>query len=125
MATRQGEPDSSLETSRAGTELTYSSGANPGEGEGPSHTFNWQSFLKPDILKLALVLFIPAIVALLVTGRADTIFDFYGYLLNPRMGVWTGTEIVFVFNRFILLWIPFYLAACALVHLRTRNGRAG
>ena len=97
--------------------MTYSSGANPGEGEGPSHTFNWQSFLKPDILKLALVLFIPAIVALLVTGRADTIFDFYGYLLNPRMGVWTGTKINFVFNRFVLLWIPFYMGACALVHL--------
>jgi len=92
-------------------------GANPGEGGGPSRPFSWPSFLKPDILKLALVLIIPAIVALLVTGRADTILDFYGYLLNPRTGVWTGTEINFVFNRFILLWIPFYIAACALVHL--------
>ena len=99
-------------------------GANRDEGGGPPRTFSWPSFLKHDILKLALVLIIPAIVALLVTGRADTILDFYGYLLNPRMGVWTGTEINFVFNRFILLWIPFYLAACALVHLRTRNGRA-
>lgn len=80
-------------------------------------SFDWPSFLKPDILKLALVLIIPAIVAFLVTGRADTILDFYGYLLTPRMGVWTGTEIVFVFNRFILLWIPFYMTACTLVHL--------
>jgi len=92
-------------------------GANPGEGGEPPRPFNWPSFLKPDILKLALVLIIPAIVALLVTGRADTILDFYGYLLNPRTGVWTGTEINFVFNRFILLWIPFYIGACALVHL--------
>jgi hypothetical protein len=56
-------------------------------------------------------------VDLLVTGRTDTILDFYDYLLKPRMGVWTGTEITFVFNRFILLWVPFYLGACALVHL--------
>ena len=116
---------SSLETPRADTELTESMGVNRGEGGGPSRPFNWPNFLKPDILKLVLVLIIPAIVALLVTGGADTILDFYGYLLTPRMGVWTGTEIVFVFNRFLLLWIPFYLAACALVHLRTRNGRAG
>ena len=92
-------------------------GANRGEGGGPSRTFNWLSFLKPDIVKLVLVLVIPAIVALLATGRADTILDFYDYLLKPRIGVWTGTEINFVFNRFILLWIPFYLAACTLMHL--------
>ena len=92
-------------------------GANGGEVGGPSRTFNWVSFLKPDPLKLALVLIIPAIVGVLVTGRADTILDFYDYLLKPRMGVWTGTEITFVFNRFILLWIPFYLGACTLVHL--------
>jgi len=92
-------------------------GTNRGEGGGQSRPFNWRSFLKPDILKLALVLIIPAIVGLLVTGRADTILDFYDYLLKPSMGVWTGTEITFVFNRFILLWIPFYLGACTLVHL--------
>lgn len=92
-------------------------GTNRGEGGGPSRTFNWVSFLKPDLLKLALVLVIPAIAALLVTGRVDTILDFYDYLLKPMMGVWTGTETVFVFNRYILLWIPFYLAACALLHL--------
>ena len=44
-------------------------------------------------------------------------FGAYDYLLKPRMGVWTGTEINFVFNRFILLWIPFYLAACTFMHL--------
>ena len=62
-------------------------GANGGEGGGPSRPFNWLSFLKPDVLKLVLVLVIPASVALLVTGRADTVLDFFGYLLEPRMGV--------------------------------------
>ena len=92
-------------------------GTNRGEGGGQSRLFNWVSFLKPDLLKLALVIIIPAIVGVLVTGRADTILDFYDYLLKPMMGVWTGTEIVFLFNRYVLLWIPFYLGACALVHL--------
>ena len=87
MVTQQGEHGSSLETSRAGTELTESMGTNRGEGGGQSRPFNWVSFLKPDLLKLALVLIIPAIVALLVTGRADTILDFYDYLLKPMMGV--------------------------------------
>jgi hypothetical protein len=79
--------------------------------------------LKPNVLKLALVHVIPAMGAILVTGNADTLLDFYGYLLKPWMGVWTGTEIVNVFNRYLLLWIPFYLAACALVYLmRVKRG---
>ena len=98
-------------------------GADRGAGGEPSLTFNWLRFLKPNVLKLALVLVIPAIVAILVTGRADTLLDFYGYLLMPWRGVWTGTEIVNVFNRYLLLWIPFYLAACALVYMmRVKRG---
>jgi len=103
--------------------LTESMGADRGAGGEPSRTFNWLRFLKPGVLKLALVLVIPAMVALLVTGRADTLLGFYGYLLKPWMGVWTGAEIVNVFNRYLLLWIPFYLAACALVYMmRVKRG---
>ena len=87
------------------------------EDHFPYRSFDWLGFLKPNILKLVIVLIIPAIVALLVTRRLESVLDFYDYLLKPRMGVWTGTEITFVFNRFILLWIPFYLGACTLVHL--------
>ena len=98
-------------------------GADRGAGGESSRTFSWLRFLKPGVLKLALVLVIPAMVALLVTGNADTILDFYGYLLKPWMGVWTGTEIVTVFNRYLLLWIPFYLTACSLVYLmRVKRG---
>ncbi len=75
------------------------------------------SFIKPNLPKLVVVLIIPTLVALTVTGRPESVLDFYDYLLKPRMGVWTGTEITFVFNRFILLWIPFYLAACTLVNM--------
>ena len=68
-------------------------GVNRGEGGGPSRPFNWPNFLKPDILKLVLVLVIPAIVALLVTGGADTILDFYDYLLKPRIGAVSYTHL--------------------------------
>ena len=94
----------------------------------PSRSFDWLSFLNPNILKLVIVLIIPTIVALLVTGRLESILDFYDYLLKPMMGVWTWTEIDFVFNRFTLLWIPFYLAACVIVHLAKgalSKGRSG
>ena len=80
-------------------------------------SFDWLSFLKPNLPKLVTALIIPTIVALIVTGRPESVLDFYDYLLKPTMGVWTGTEINFVFNRFLLLWIPFYLAACTLMHL--------
>jgi hypothetical protein len=80
-------------------------------------SFDWLSFLKPNLPKLVTALIIPTIVALIVTGRPESALDLYDYLLKPMMGVWTGTEIDFVFNRFTLLWIPFYLAACVIVHL--------
>jgi len=81
---------------------------------------DWRGFLKPDIPKLVLLIVIPVIVALIVTGRPESVLDFYDYLLKPMMGIWTGTETVFVFNRYTLLWIPFYLAACVIVHLARR-----
>lgn len=59
----------------------------------------------------------PAIVALLVTGRTESVPDFYDYLLKPMMGVWTGAEVAFVFNRFVLLWVPFYLTGCTIARL--------
>ena len=43
----------------------------------PSRSFDWLSFLNPNILKLVIVLIIPTIVALLVTGRLESILDFY------------------------------------------------
>ena len=90
---------------------------------GRARSFDWIGFLKPSLPKLALVLIIPAVVALLMTGKPESILDFYDYLLKPRMGIWTGTEIEFVFNRFTLLWILFYLAACALFQLGARIRR--
>lgn len=80
-------------------------------------SFDWSSFLKPNLPKLVTALIIPTIVALIVTGRPESVLDFYDYLLKPRIGVWTGTEINFVFNRYLLLWIPIYLAACTFMHL--------
>ncbi len=82
-----------------------------------SRSFDWRGFLKPNVLKLGFLLVIPILVTLIITGRSESVLDFYGYLLTPRMGYWTGTEMVFVFNRFILLWIPFYLAACTFAYL--------
>jgi len=80
-------------------------------------SFDWWGFLKPDVPKIALITIIPAIVALVTTRSPESVLDFYWYLLTPRMGRWTGTEMIYVFNRFVLLWVPFYLGACGLVHV--------
>jgi predicted Na+-dependent transporter len=77
----------------------------------------WTELLKPNIAKIVITLIVPAIVGLLVTHRIENTVDFYGYLLTPRLALWTGESIVYVFNRYVLLWIPFYLAACALVYI--------
>jgi len=77
----------------------------------------WTDLLKPNIPKIVITLIVPAIVGLLVTHRIEKTVDFYGYLLTLRLALWTGEGIVYVFNRYVLLWIPFYLAACALVYI--------
>jgi hypothetical protein len=82
--------------------------------------FDWKDFLKPSISKIGITLLLPAITAALVTRRMESIFDFYGYLITPRMSMWNGSEIVYVFNRYTLLWIPFYLAACIFTYVYMR-----
>jgi hypothetical protein len=85
----------------------------------------WTELLKPNIPKIVVTLIVPAIVGLLVTQRIENTVDFYGYLLTPRLALWTGEGIVYVFNRWLFLWIPFYLFACAfsLVVTRARTPR--
>jgi len=71
-------------------------------------------FLRPTLSKIGLTLMMPAVVRLLVTRSLENTIDIYFYLLTPRMGLWTGEGIVYVFNMWTLLWIPFYLAACVI-----------
>ena len=84
-----------------------------GDGDPPVG-FDWRGFFKPSALKLAIALLIPAVVAAVVTRRGESVVDFYGYLLTPRLALWTDSGIVYVLNRWLLLWIPFYLAACVM-----------
>lgn len=81
----------------------------------------WTELLKPNIAKIVITLIVPAIVGLLVTHRIENTVDFYGYLLTPRLALWTGSGIVYVFNRYVLLWIPFYLFACAVSIIISRS----
>jgi hypothetical protein len=83
--------------------------------------FDWRRFLRPSLLKLVVTLIIPSVVAVVVTRRSDTVLDFYGYLLTPRLALWTGEGIVYVFNRYVLLWIPFYLFACTVSIVISRS----
>jgi hypothetical protein len=100
---------------------TVFSRALPGDGAeksgvaGGSGSFDWVKFLRPDAVKVVLTLLLPAAIALLVTRRPESVLDFYGYLLTPMMPYYDGTKITRVFNTYVLLWIPFYLAACAAV----------
>jgi len=73
---------------------------------------DWKGFLQPSVLKIGITLILPAVVAAFITRRLESVIDFYGYLLSPRMAIWNGNEIVYTFNSYTLLWIPFYLAAC-------------
>jgi hypothetical protein len=96
---------------------------NDRHGDGdPPVGFDGRGFLKPNVLKFVIALLLPAVVAAVVTRRAESVVDFYGYLLTPRLALWTGEGIVYIFNRFVLLWIPFYLAACALVFIAGGGG---
>jgi hypothetical protein len=78
------------------------------EREDSPREFYWKSFLRPSALKLVITILLPAVLAAVVTRRTDTIMDFYGY---------------YVFNLWLLLWIPFYLFACtvSLVISRVRT----
>ena len=92
------------------------------EREDSPRGFEWRSFLRPSVLKLVITILLPAVFAV-ATRRTDSVMDFYGYLLTPRLALWTGEGIVYVFNRWLLLWIPFYLFACtvSLVISRVRT----
>jgi hypothetical protein len=74
---------------------------------------NWKELLRPSLLKVVLTLVIPAVVSLLVTRRTESILDFYWYLLTPIVNHFDGANFTKVFNAYVLLWLPFYLAACA------------
>lgn len=82
---------------------------------GSSRSFDWVKFFRPDAAKVVLTLLLPAVIALLVTLRTVSILDFYWYLLTPMVPYYDGTRITMVFNTYVLLWIPFYLAACVAV----------
>jgi len=96
--------------------------AEEGGVAGGSGSFDWVKFLRPDAVKVVVTLLLPAVVALLVTRSPDNILDFYWYLLTPMMPYYDGTRITRIFNRYVLLWIPFYLAACAMALLLRRRG---
>ena len=95
------------------------SGGDVGGGgaSGGSSQFRWAGFLRPNALKVVVALLLPALVALLVTRSPDGVLDFYWYLLTPMMPYYDGTTITRVFNRYVLLWVPFYLAACTLAYI--------
>ena len=90
--------------------------------ERKNASMDWTELLKPNIAKIVITLIVPAIIGLLVIHRIENTVDFYGYLLTPRLALWTGEGIIYIFNRFVLLWIPFYLAACALVYIAGGGG---
>jgi len=74
-------------------------------------------FLKPRPLKIGVTPVIPVVIGLLVTRRIESTIDFYGYLLTPMMSYYNGNSISYIFNVYFLLWMPFYLIACAIVLL--------
>jgi len=81
----------------------------------------WVKFLVPEASKVVVTLLLPAVVALLVTRRPESVLDFYWYLLTPMIPYYDGTKITHVFNGYVLLWAPFYLAACLIVPLFRRR----
>jgi hypothetical protein len=94
---------------------SYDVGGSGASGR-PSQ-FQWAGFLRPNALKMVVTLLLPTLVALLVTRSPDGVLDFYWYLLTPMMPYYDGTTITRVFNRYVLLWVPFYLAACIVAHI--------
>jgi len=89
--------------------------------EPESRPRGWVSFLMPDAVKVVVTLLLPMAVALLVTRRPESVLDFYWYLLTPMMPYYDGTKITRIFNGYVLLWIPFYLAACVTAWILRRR----
>ncbi len=72
---------------------------------------NIKEFLKPTWLKIILTLIIPVPVYILMTFSIEGVLDFYWYLFTPTIKFYA--DVMYrEFNSFILLWVPFYLAAC-------------
>jgi len=83
---------------------------------------NIKEFLKPSAIKLIITLLIPIPVYVLLTFSVEGILDFYWYLFTPTIK--TYADVMYQeFNPFILLWIPFYIAAC-LMEAGYRRGSA-
>lgn len=95
----------------------YKNDTEPSDISEGSGSFDLVGFFRPNVVKVIVTLLLPAVVALLVTRKLDNVLDFYGYLLTLMMPYYDGTRITRIFNRYVLLWIPFYLAACALVYV--------
>ncbi len=93
--------------------------------EPESRPRGWVKFLRPDAVKVVVTLLIPTVVSLLVTQRPESVLDFYWYLLTPMMPFYDGTRITYVFNGYVLLWVPFYMAACLIVLLFRRRTYRG
>ena len=85
--------------------------------------FDWRKFLAPTISKIVIMLGIPFIVGILVTGRLGNTIDFYGYLFAPMMMVYENEAMYRRVNPFFFWWIPFYLIACGLDHLLSKYVR--
>ena len=79
-----------------------------------------KEFIKPSILKIVITLLIPVPIYFIVTGTISTVLDFYWYLFTPTIKVYADV-LYREFNQFILLWVPFYLAAC-LIEAGYRRG---
>lgn len=94
-------------------------GALSGPGEGSR--FEWKELLKPDLMKIVVSLLMPVPIALLATRRLENVVDFYWYLLTPMMPYWDGGGVTYIFNRYVILWIPIYLAACVVALFARRR----
>jgi hypothetical protein len=94
-------------------------GALSGPGEGSR--FEWKELLKPDLMKIVVSLLMPVPIALMATRRLENVVDFYWYLLTPMMPYWDGGDVTYIFNRYVILWIPIYLAACVVTQFARRR----
>lgn len=79
--------------------------------------FDWRKFLTPSVRKIVIMLVIPFIVGMLITGRLENTIDFYGYLFTPVRMVYENEAIYRRVNPFFFWWIPLYLIACSLDYL--------
>ena len=81
---------------------------------------NIKEFLKPTLDKLLITILMPVPVYFVATFSVENVLDFYWYLLTPTIKVYA--DVMYnEFNPFILLWIPFYLAAC-MIHEGYKRG---